>query len=109
MTVPRQPADGQGRPLTELEWLEPYPDGAVPEGLAAPDAHYEQRESVELAFIAALQHLPPRQRNVDAMVAMLVREATFAMPPHPNWFPGPRRRRGVRRRRRDPAAAAHRH
>jgi RNA polymerase sigma-70 factor, ECF subfamily len=55
-----------GEPLTESVWLEPYPDERLaPEaGPAGPEARYEQREAVELAFIAALQHLPARQRAV---------------------------------------------
>jgi RNA polymerase sigma-70 factor (TIGR02960 family) len=51
--------------LGELLWLEPYPD-ALLEGLAdsapGPEARYEATESVSLAFITALQLLPPRQR-----------------------------------------------
>jgi RNA polymerase sigma-70 factor (TIGR02960 family) len=51
--------------LGELLWLEPYPD-ALLEGLAdtapGPEARYETTESVSLAFITALQLLPPRQR-----------------------------------------------
>jgi RNA polymerase sigma-70 factor (ECF subfamily) len=60
------PHDTPAEPLTESVWLEPYPDAEL--GLTAdllgPDARYEQRESIELAFTAALQHLPPRQRAV---------------------------------------------
>ena len=56
--------DGPGVPLTESIWIEPYPDEALADGRAAPEARYEQRESVELAFVAALQHLPARQRAV---------------------------------------------
>jgi RNA polymerase sigma-70 factor (ECF subfamily) len=146
------PHDDPGQPLTEVAWLAPLP---------TPDARYEERESVELAFIAALQLLPPRQRavlilrdvlgfsgeevasamqttpasvysalqrahrtvderlpaqsqqatlralgdaelralvegyvdawergDVDALVAMLTDDATFAMPPHSTWYRG---------------------
>jgi RNA polymerase sigma-70 factor (TIGR02960 family) len=140
-------------PLLEPVWIEPYPDD--------PAMRYEQRESVELAFIAALQHLPATQRavlllrdvlgfsadevaallettaasitsalqrgrasiaervparsqqatlrdlgepseralvaayvdawgrgDVDAILAMLSRDAKFTMPPIPTWFDG---------------------
>lgn len=49
-------------PLTDIAWLGPYPDADLTHGPAAPDARYEQREAVELAFVAALQHLPGNQR-----------------------------------------------
>jgi RNA polymerase sigma-70 factor (ECF subfamily) len=60
------PHDGLAEPLVESVWVEPYPDETLGlgDGLAGPEARYEQRESVELAFIAALQHLPARQRAV---------------------------------------------
>jgi RNA polymerase sigma-70 factor, ECF subfamily len=152
-----------GEPLVESVWLEPYPDEklGVEDGFAAPEARHEQRESVELAFIAALQHLPANQRavlvlrdvlgfsaretaetldtttasvnsalqrarsaveerlpersqqatlrslgdaeirelverfidawienDVEALVALLAEDATFAMPPHTTWWRG---------------------
>jgi RNA polymerase sigma-70 factor, ECF subfamily len=158
-----QPDAGPGTPLAETLWLDPYPNDALglADGYAAPEARYEQRESVELAFVSAMQHLPARQRavlilrevlgfsarevaesletsaasvnsalqrarravderlpalsqqatlrslgderlrdlvqryvdawehrNVEALTALLVEEATFEMPPFPNWFRG---------------------
>ena len=49
-------------PVAEVAWLGPYPDAGLAEGLAGPGARYEQREAVEVAFVAALQHLPGNQR-----------------------------------------------
>jgi RNA polymerase sigma-70 factor, ECF subfamily len=56
------PHAGFDEPLTESIWLEPYPDAelGVEAALLGPDARYEQRESVELAFAAAFQHPPFR-------------------------------------------------
>src|SRR3954468_20628727 len=63
--------DGLGLPPIEETWVEPYPDEGLglEDGYAAPEARYELRESVELAFVAALQHLPANQR-----AALILRE-----------------------------------
>jgi len=148
-------------PLTDVAWLGPYPDAGLGDGAVGPEARYEQREAVELAFVAALQHLPGNQRaalllfdvlgfsaaeiaatmntstasvnsalqraratvaekipadsqqqtlrrlddarlqqivtgystafergDVDALVALLTEDVTWAMPPLPHWYQG---------------------
>src|SRR3954471_19886962 len=67
------PSGGAGVPLVEWVWMQPYPDERLDLGddRAAPDARYDRRESVELAFVAALQHLPPNQRAVLIMREVL--------------------------------------
>jgi RNA polymerase sigma-70 factor (TIGR02960 family) len=69
----RRPVTGASMPvdppeptrLTEVTWLQPYPDVLL-SGLAdtdrGPEAQYEAREAISLAFVTALQLLPPRQR-----------------------------------------------
>jgi RNA polymerase sigma-70 factor (ECF subfamily) len=60
-----RPGPGEPGSLAGPPWLEPYPDRALGDQPAAsPEARYELRESLELAFIIALQHLPPAQRAV---------------------------------------------
>lgn len=46
--------------LGEIVWLQPYPDALLP-GDAGPETRYERREAISLAFITAVQALPPRQ------------------------------------------------
>lgn len=51
-----------GAPTGEVAWLEPYPDARIGTVEVGPEARYEAAESMQLAFVALLQHLPGRQR-----------------------------------------------
>jgi RNA polymerase sigma-70 factor, ECF subfamily len=62
------PAAGEmpdGTPATDVAWLDPYPDtnlAGIADDAPNPEARYTSREAVKLAFVAAIQELPPRQR-----------------------------------------------
>jgi RNA polymerase sigma-70 factor (ECF subfamily) len=66
-----RPTDEAGTPLPEGAWVEPIADRDLADAHddASPETRYEQREAVELAFLAALQHLPGNQR-----AALLLRD-----------------------------------
>jgi len=67
---PRLLPEDVSAPSGEVAWLEPYPDHLlekVADPAPGPDVLYDQREATELVFVAALQHLPPRQRAVLLM------------------------------------------
>jgi RNA polymerase sigma-70 factor (ECF subfamily) len=73
-TVDSSPNTSDTKPTRagEVIWLEPYPDillDGLRDDSPGPDARYETRESVSLAFITVLQLLPPRQR-----VALVLRD-----------------------------------
>jgi RNA polymerase sigma-70 factor (ECF subfamily) len=65
LRLPVQPPEANR--MGEVAWLEPYPDlvlEGLPDTSPGPEAIYESRESISLAFTTALQLLPPRQRAV---------------------------------------------
>ncbi len=70
-----------GAPATDVAWLEPYPDSNL-EGIADdapnPEARYTSREAVQLAFVATIQQLPPRQRAALLLCDVLGWAATEA-------------------------------
>lgn len=66
-TVTHQPGDPQqpfSPPTPDLIWLEPFPDAFLDGIVPNPETQYSIRESVRLAFLVALQSLPPRQRAI---------------------------------------------
>ena len=66
----REPVEANLNTLPEVTWIEPIPDGlVVPDGDPAEVA--VARETIRLAFVAALQHLPPRQRAVLILCEVL--------------------------------------
>jgi len=61
----RRPTSAHG--FAEVSWLQPYPDRlleSVVDLEPGPEARYEAKEAVALAFVSGLQHLPPRQRDL---------------------------------------------
>ena len=63
----REPVESNLNALPEITWIEPIPDGLV----ADPAEAAVGRETIRLAFVAALQHLPPRQRAVLILCEVL--------------------------------------
>ena len=66
-TMPPGPTPPEPTRLGEVTWLEPCPDDlltGLPDAEPGPEARYEAREAISLAFVTAVQRLPPRQRAV---------------------------------------------
>jgi RNA polymerase sigma-70 factor (TIGR02960 family) len=79
MDMPIEPDLPEPTRLSEVVWLEPYPDvllEGVTDSPPGPEARYEAREAISLAFVTALQLLPPRQRAVLILRDVLGYRAT---------------------------------
>jgi RNA polymerase sigma-70 factor, ECF subfamily len=72
----REPVESNLNTLPEVTWIEPVPDGLVVPSEADPAEVAVSRETIRLAFVAALQHLPPRQRAVLILCEVLRWKAT---------------------------------
>ncbi len=67
----REPIEANLNTLPEVTWIEPLPDSRVAAGDGDPAEAAVARETVRLALVAALQHLPPRQRAVLILCEVL--------------------------------------
>jgi RNA polymerase sigma-70 factor (ECF subfamily) len=67
----REPVEANLNELPEVTWIQPIPDAMVAPAGADPAEVAQSRETIRLAFVAALQHLPPRQRAVLILCEVL--------------------------------------
>src|SRR5438093_2156192 len=67
----REPVESNLHTMPEVTWIEPVPDGLVVSPDGDPAEVAESRETLRLAFVAALQHLPARQRAVLILCEVL--------------------------------------